>query len=93
MINDVRNDEADVNYQISQAIDKVIDKAVDYTKKYLGKNVRFFYGGNSYTAPIVAVDYELLNGDKWFMIFYIDIPDSDNKLRTVAVSSGEIVFV
>jgi hypothetical protein len=93
MIDDVRNDESEVNYQISQAIDKVIDKAVDYAKKYLGKNVRFFYGGIPYTAPVVSVDYELLNGDKWFMIFYIDIPASDNKLRTVAVSSGEIVFV
>jgi hypothetical protein len=93
MIDDVRNDESEVNYQISQAIDKVIDKAVDYAKKYLGKNVQLFYGGNSYTVPIVSVDYELLDGDKWFMIFYVDIPYSDNKLRTVAVSSGEIVFV
>lgn len=93
MINNVRNDEAEVNYQISQAIDKVIDKAVDCAKEYLGKNVHVFYGGNSYTVPIVNVDYELLNGDKWFMIFYVEIPDSDNKLRTVAVSSGEIVFV
>lgn len=93
MLNDVRNDESEINYQISKAIDKVIDGAVDYAKKYVGKNVQLFYGGNSYTAPIVSVDYELLNGDKWFMIFCIKIPDSNNTLKTVVVSSNEIVFV